>query len=410
MKMFALILFLLFLVIIDVYAFFGLRASLFALNPLAFNLIYAATSLLTIVGVVVMVNAFSNLPINQSFILNFVIGLTFSLIVAKLLFTTLFIVEDVLRGFLWLFQSAMNFRMTEFISRSYIWGLFSLSIGFAIMLLLNYGVLFGKYHYKVHHKTLTFKNLPESFNGFKIAQLSDMHLGTFDNINKVKKALTLLQMQNPDVIVFTGDMVNNKADEALIYIDVMKELSAPYGKYTIMGNHDYGDYVRWKNSAEKEQNEMHLAQIEKQMGFEWLNNMNVPITKNGDTLHLAGVENWGLPPFPQHGNLRQALTGLSADDFVVLLSHDPTHWREEVLKFAPNVALTLSGHTHGMQFGFELGKYRWSPVKYKYPDWADLHESNKQYLYVNRGFGHIGYPGRVGIRPEITIIELLKAE
>ena len=408
--MFALIIFILFLAIIDVYAFFGLRASLFTVKPLVYSLIYATTTLLTIIGVIVMVKAFSNLPANQSFILNLTIGLTFSLIVAKLLFTTLFMVEDVLRGFLWLFQSAMNFRMTEFISRSYIWGLFSFSIGLVMLLLLNYGVLFGKYHYKVHHKILTFKNLPESFNGFKIAQLSDMHLGTFDNMKKVKKGLKLLQMQNPDVIVFTGDMVNNKADEALIYIDAMKELSAPYGKYTIMGNHDYGDYVRWKNTAEKEQNEMHLAQLEKQMGFEWLNNMNVPLTKNGDTLHLAGVENWGLPPFPQHGNLKKALTGLSADDFVVLLSHDPTHWREEVLKIAPNVALTLSGHTHGMQFGFELGKYRWSPVKYKYPDWADLHKSNNQYLYINRGFGHIGYPGRVGIRPEITIIELQKAE
>jgi len=406
--MLTLIIFLLFIAFIDLYSFFGLRAALFSNKPMLFTLIYGATTLFTIIGVIVMVKEFSNLPTNQSLLLNLIVGLTFSLIVAKLLCTTLFMVEDVLRSFLWLFQSTLNFRMSEFISRSYIWGLLLFSIGSVMILLLNYGVLFGKYHYKVRHQTLVFENLPESFNGFKIAQLSDMHLGTFDNMKKVKKGLQLLQDEHPDIIVLTGDLVNNKATEAVIYIDAMKELTAPFGKFTIMGNHDYGDYGRWKNTNEKRQNQMDLSNIEKQMGFEWLNNRNVPLIKNNDTIYLAGVENWGLPPFPQHGNLNQAMAGLSDKDFVVLLSHDPTHWREEVLKFAHNVALTLSGHTHGMQFGFEIGKYRWSPVKYKYPDWADLHESNKQYLYVNRGFGHIGYPGRVGIRPEITIIELRK--
>ena len=228
------------------------------------------------------------------------------------------------------------------------------------------------------------------------------------NMSKVKKGFDLLQAQNPDVILITGDMVNNKAIEAKKYIDLMKNLKAPYGKYTIWGNHDYGEYVRWKSEEESMNNLKDLENYEKQMGLEWLNNTNKAIVKNNDTIYIAGVENWGLPPFPQNGNLDKAIENLNSEDFTVLLSHDPTHWREKVLKNEKNVELTLSGHTHGMQFGFEIGNFRWSPVKYKYKDWADLFEENGKYLYVNRGFGCIAYPGRVGIMPEITIIELRK--
>jgi len=408
MRMTPIIIFVFFLILIEVYAFFGLRASLFVDKSIVFSIAYILTTLITIVGVLVMFRAFANLPTNQSFLLNFIIGLVFSFIVAKLHFSVMLLFEDVLRGFLWLFQSVFNFRLVESISRSYIWGLFLFSSGVMLALLLNYGVWFGKYHYKVHHHILYFSNLPESFDGFKIGQLSDLHLGTFDNFKRVKKGLNLLQNEQPDVIVLTGDMVNNKADEALLYVDVFKQLSAPFGKYTIMGNHDYGDYTRWNSKEERQGNIVKLETIGKQMGLTWLNNLNIPIEKNGDIIYLAGVENWGEPPFPQYGDLNKALDGLKKDDFVVLLSHDPTHWRKEVLKIASNVALTLSGHTHGMQFGIELGKFKWSPVKYKYKDWADLHESKGQFLYVNRGFGNIGYPGRVGIRPEITIIELRK--
>ncbi|MDA3892854.1 MAG: metallophosphoesterase [Salinivirgaceae bacterium] len=404
--MLPLILFILFILITDIYSYFGLRSALFAQHLATYTIIYIIISVLTISGILVMIKSFSHLPSNQSFGLNLIIGLTFSIIIAKLHFSTLFLIEDILRGFLWLFQSALNFRLTEFISRSYIWALFSLGSGILIATLLNYGVVFGKYHFKVHHKTLTFDHLPIAFNGFKIAQVSDMHLGSFDNIKKVEKGLHMLQNENPDVIVFTGDLVNNKADEALIYIDAMKNLRAPYGKYTIMGNHDYGDYARWNSQKERTENIEQLNQIQQQMGFQWLNNAHSSISKENDTIYIAGVENWGLPPFPQYGNIQTTLNGIKESDFVVLLSHDPTHWREQVLKTLPKIALTLSGHTHGMQFGIEIGKFKWSPVKYKYKDWAGLFEKNNQYLYVNRGYGNIGYPGRLGIRPEITIIEL----
>lgn len=410
MKMTPIILFIIFLFLIEMYSFFGLKATLLIDKKLVFNLLFFGQTLITIIGMIVMFKAFSKLPVNQSFLLNITIGFTFSLIVAKLLFTSFFLVEDLMRGFLWLFQSAIQFRSAEFLTRSYFWGWSTFIFGGTFMLLLNYGVWFGKYHYKVHHKTLSFKNLPESFDGFKIAQLSDAHLGTFDNFKKVQKGLKLLQDQNPDLIVFTGDLVNNVAEEARIYIEEFKKLSAPYGKYTILGNHDYGDYARWKTGDEKTQNLDQLIEIGNQMGFTWLDNKHVPLSKNNDTLYLAGVENWGLPPFPQYGNLEKAIQGIDSTDFIVLLSHDPTHWRQEVLKTAKNVALTLSGHTHGMQFGIELGKFKWSPVKYKYSDWADLYQKGEQFLYVNRGFGNIGYPGRVGIRPEITIIELKKTK
>lgn len=400
------IIFILFLVAIDVYSFFGLKGALFTPPSVYFKIGYIVSIALTIFGVIMMFQMFARQVFNQTAFMNIAIGLGFSIIVAKLIFASFFLVEDVMRSFLWLFQSAMKFRASEFISRSYIWGLVVFVFGSSLMLLLNYGVWFGKYHYKVHHKTLYFNNLPESFDGFKIAQVSDLHLGTFDNKKKVQKGFTLLQQQHPDAIVFTGDMVNNRAEEATPYIDMMKELRAPYGKFTIWGNHDYGDYVPWKNEQERQENLDKLEAAEQQMGLQWLNNKHVPFSKNGDTIYLAGVENWGLKPFPQYGELDSALANISPTDFTVLLSHDPTHWREKVLESDKNVELTLSGHTHGMQFGIELGQFRWSPVKYKYPDWAGLHHKNGQYLYVNRGFGHIGYPGRLGIRPEITVIEL----
>lgn len=408
MKMMPLILFILFVLLTDIYSYFGLRTLLTALKPISFNVVYFLTSGFVIAGVLVMFSAFSKLPTNQSLSLNLIIGLTFSLIVAKLHFSTFFLLEDIFRGFLWLFQSVLKFRVAEFIPRSWIWGVVTFTTGSLIIILLNYGVIWGKYHYKVNKQVLYFDHLPDSFNGFQIAQLSDMHLGTFDRIKKVKKGLKMVQEQNPDLIVFTGDLVNNKADEALIYIDAIKSLNAPYGKYTIMGNHDYGDYIRWNSQQERINNIEKLQTIQEQMGFTWLNNKNTPITINEDTIYIVGVENWGLPPFPQYGNLQQAMSGIGNNKFSILLSHDPTHWRQEVLNFLPKVALTLSGHTHGMQFGIEVGKFKWSPVKYKYPDWAGLYESNKQFLYINRGFGNIGYPGRLGIRPEITILELRK--
>lgn len=273
-----------------------------------------------------------------------------------------------------------------------------------------YGIWKGKYNYRVIKQTLFFDDLPEAFDGFLVAQLSDIHAGSFDNREKIEYGVDLANAQNPDLLLFTGDLVNNKAVEMHPWIDVFGKLKAKHGKYSTLGNHDYGDYISWPNEQAKANNMKHLEEIHKQIGFELLNNRTVSIEKDGEKLHIVGVENWGKPPFPQHGDLNKATADLGKDDFKILMSHDPSHFDGEVKSYDKKIHLTLSGHTHGMQFGIEIpGLIRWSPVKYRYPKWAGLYEEMGRYLYVNRGFGYLAFPGRVGIWPEVTLIELKKA-
>ena len=275
---------------------------------------------------------------------------------------------------------------------------------------IGWGMAVGRYRFTVHKKTLTFSNLPPAFSGLKIVQISDLHLGSFfNNFEKVTPGIQLINDLNPDIILFTGDLVNNYAYEAEPWIQLFSKLKATTGKYAIMGNHDYGDYVKWESKEKRQQNINRVIEIHKEMGFDTLLNENRVLEKGGEEISIIGVENWGLPPFPQYGNLTQAMKGSEKTNFKLLLSHDPSHWDEEV-KNKTNIDLTFSGHTHGMQFGVELGNIKWSPVKYKYPKWAGLYTEGKQHLYVNRGFGYIGFPGRVGIMPEITLIELKTTE
>ena len=269
------------------------------------------------------------------------------------------------------------------------------------------GIIFGKYRHTVRKVKLRFKNLPESFKGYKIVQISDVHSGSFFNPQKLQKAIDLINEQDADVVLFTGDMVNNYADEFKPFIPLFKSIKAKDGKFSILGNHDYGDYGAWNSREEKAQNIPTLKNYQAEAGFKLLRNENIALEKNGEKIYLLGVENWGIKPFPQYGDLDKALKGVPEDAIKVLMSHDPTHFDEVVKKHKTNVHLTLSGHTHGMQFGLDLKNIKWSPVKFKYKKWADLYESEGKYLYVNRGFGVIAYPGRVGINPEITVIELV---
>lgn len=269
------------------------------------------------------------------------------------------------------------------------------------------GIIFGKYRHTVRKVKLRFKNLPESFKGYKIVQISDVHSGSFFNPQKLQKAIDLINEQDADVVLFTGDMVNNYADEFKPFIPLFKSIKAKDGKFSILGNHDYGDYGAWNSREEKAQNIPTLKNYQAEAGFKLLRNENIALEKNGEKIYLLGVENWGIKPFPQYGDLDKALLGVPEDAIKVLMSHDPTHFDEVVKKHKTNVHLTLSGHTHGMQFGLDLKNIKWSPVKFKYKKWADLYESEGKYLYVNRGFGVIAYPGRVGINPEITVIELV---
>lgn len=281
-----------------------------------------------------------------------------------------------------------------------------LGLGSAVLLAFGftYGILFGRFRFKVHDKQIKFDNLPKSFDGFRIVQISDMHIGSFFGDRKpLEKAVELINKLKADVVLFTGDMVNNHAGELAGHEDTLNKIEAAEGKFAVLGNHDYGDYLAWPSIEEKEGNLSELKERIGKSGFSLLLNESVTITRAGEQIDVVGVENWGLPPFKQYGKLDQALE-MSNAKFKVLMSHDPSHWDAEVQN--EDVDLTLSGHTHGMQFGFEFGKWKWSPVKYKYRKWAGLYENQGKFLYVNRGLGYIGYPGRLGIWPEITLITL----
>ncbi|WP_027386414.1 metallophosphoesterase [Chryseobacterium gregarium] len=284
--------------------------------------------------------------------------------------------------------------------------LMGLGLGGVLSALFIDGITFGRYRHKVRKVKVKLANLPESFKGYKIIQISDVHSGSFSDPSKLQHAIDLINEQKADLILFTGDMVNNVADEFKLFIPLFSQITAKDGKLAVLGNHDYGDYVNWASLGDKKKNLDTLIEYEKQAGFDMLRNEHRIIEKNGEKLYILGVENWGLKPFPQFGRLDDALKGVPESAAKILMSHDPTHF-DYVVKMHPgNVHLTLSGHTHGMQFGLDLKNIKWSPVQYRYSKWADLYESEGKMLYVNRGFGVLGYPGRVGVLPEITLFEL----
>ena len=270
-----------------------------------------------------------------------------------------------------------------------------------------YAMLKGKYDFKLHKQTLYFDDLPDAFDGFTITQVSDIHSGSFDNTEAVQRGIDMAKSQKSDLFVFTGDLVNNAAWEIEPYIDRFSQLKAPYGQFSILGNHDYGDYIQWGSEAEKAANLEKLKQHHKTLGYRLLLNENVVIEKDGQKISLIGVQNWGRG-FIQLGDLDKALKGVDEDAFKILLSHDPTHWEEKVRYNATTIHLTLAGHTHGAQFGVETPHFRWSPVQYRYLDWAGLINEKDRYLYVNRGFGFLAFSGRLGIWPEVTVITLKK--
>jgi len=274
---------------------------------------------------------------------------------------------------------------------------------------LLYGMYQGKYNYKVLKYSLYFDDLPDSFEGYKITQISDIHSGSFDNNSKIEYAVELINKQESDTVLFTGDLVNNMAIEMEPWVNTFGNIKAKDGVFSVLGNHDYGDYVNWESAGAKQANLQEVKNIHKKMGWELLLNDHRFIEKNGEKIAFVGVENWGIGGFKKAGDLDKASAGLTDKDFKILLSHDPSHWQEIIKKDPKNFQLTLSGHTHGMQFGIEIpGWFKWSPVQYRYENWAGIYEEFGRYINVNRGFGYLAYPGRVGIWPEITVIELRK--
>ena len=299
---------------------------------------------------------------------------------------------------------------TFFKARRKLVGQLALGVASIPFFSILYGITKGKYNFKTLKYTLFFEDLPKEFDGYKITQISDIHSGSFDKKEKIEYAIDLINKQASDVIMFTGDLVNTRTSEMEPWKAMFSKLSAKDGVFSVLGNHDYGDYMRWPTKEDKTKNFQDMLALQKEMGFQLLLNESRFIEKNGERIAIIGVENWGKG-FKQKGDLKKATSQISEDDFKILLSHDPSHWEYEVTKDKLHYQLTLSGHTHGMQFGIEIpGVFKWSPIKWRYKYWAGLYKQAGQYLNVNRGFGFLAFPGRVGIWPEITVITLKKGK
>jgi len=344
--------------------------------------------------------------------LMYAIGFFLSLLIFQLLVSVILLAEDVFR----IPQALYGFlkrvpEQTQFIpSRRKIVSQIALGLASIPFASLLYGMYRGKYNYKVLSYKLEFEDLPDAFDGFKITQISDIHSGSFDNQTKVQYGVDLVNQQKSDLVLFTGDLVNNRADEIKPWIKIFNKIKAEFGVFSILGNHDYGDYMRWESPAAKRKNMEDLYDAHNEMGWDLLLNESRFIEKDGERLAIIGLENWGSG-FKKAGDLNKALNKVSEKDFKILMTHDPSHWEAQVIPHPFKIHLTLSGHTHGMQFGIEIpGIIKWSPAKWRYKQWAGVYGENKQYLNVNRGFGYLAYPGRVGMWPEVSVITLSKAK
>lgn len=399
--------------LVDLYLIGGIRTALkkwkFS-QKRAFTIAYWIVSILFITGVFLSIFLKLGLGFRAAFMLGF-----FLLLIGKALFLPFILVDDLRRLLLWLSRKFKKSQpkaslvqpgpnaipRSEFLMKA---GLLAGSIPLAG---LTYGTISGVYDYRVKHRTLYLPNLPQAFDGIRLGQISDIHSGSFYNKKAVAGGVELLLKEKPDFIFFTGDLVNSRAREMYGYQDIFNKVKAPLGVYSSLGNHDYGDYADWPNEASKKKNLDDLVITHKNLGWDLLMNTNRRLKVNGEEIGILGVENWGsLSRFPKYGKLD--LAAKNTDDLPVklLLSHDPSHWRGQVLPHYPEIDVMFSGHTHGMQFGIQTERFQWSPVQYIYKEWAGLYREGNQQLYVNVGYGFLGYPGRLGILPEITIFEL----
>lgn len=346
----------------------------------------------------------------RTIILTGLVGVYFS----KLFAVIVLFAEDLYRGARYVFNQVGGkssseslpgdaISRSEFMSKT---ALVAAAIPFGTM---TYGIISGAHDYRVRRKTVYLPNLPKAFDGMKIGQVSDIHSGSFFNKTAVKGGVEMMLKEKPDVIFFTGDLVNNESSEVKDYINIFDKFKAPLGVFSVTGNHDYGDYVSWKTVQDKRNNFKDLVTAHKELGFDLLMNENRFMEIDGERIAVLGIENWGGGRFAKYGKLGEAYKGTEDAPVKLLLSHDPSHWDAQVRKMYPDIDLAFAGHTHGFQFGVEIGNFKWSPSQYAYKQWAGLYQEGSQYLYVNRGFGYLGYPGRIGMPPEITILELKRA-
>ena len=402
------------MLLLDLYIFQVIKALASGSSERTRLIIFSIYWFISLAAVIIMVlmpalNTESWPKSLRTYVFATIVGLFF----AKLVAAVFFLMDDVRRLVMWLmgriFPSFGPKFVDEgnFISRSAFLSWMGVGVGSALFGTLVYGFS-NKYNYQLKKVRLKFDNLPKGFAGLKVVHISDVHSGSFNNKEAVQKGIDLILKQKPDLILFTGDLVNDKASEMLPYMDVFKQLNAPLGVFSVFGNHDYGDYVAWETPEAKRENLRRLAGIQKTMGWKLLMNEHVVLSRNGEEIALLGIENWSMKGnFPKYGKMPEAHAGTEKYPFKILMSHDPSHWDGQVRPEYPDIDLMLSGHTHGMQFGIENPYFKWSPVQWMYKQWAGLYEEGKQKLYINRGFGFIGYPGRVGILPEVTLIELV---
>ena len=398
------------LLAIDIYAFQAVRVLAQNWSSTGRNVLYGIYWSITVLAFGTMLAAVST-DVNQwnKALFTIIRAILFITYFSKLLVAGVMLLDDLRRLLTGVYDYAVkdapfNPGRSRFMSQV------ALIIGGLPFTSLTYGILRNPYRYKKHQKTVEIENLPEALEGFKIVQISDIHSGSFTFKEPVKNSVAMINEENPDLVFFTGDLVNSIATEAEPYIDVFDKIRAKHGVFSVFGNHDYGDYASWPSQEAKRENLKHLESIHARMGWQLLRNENRILDINGAKLAVIGVENYSASPrFQKYGDLPKAYRGAENADLKLLLSHDPSHWDDQVNKDFKDIALTFSGHTHGFQFGIEIpGWLRWSPSQYVYKQWAGLYQEGKQFLYVNRGLGFLGYPGRVGILPEVTVITLKK--
>lgn len=403
--------------VIDLYVFQAVRLVTRNLSPVQSKWIHLSYwSITAFTFIVLLTGTFIDWHTWPKPLRSYAFAMVVIFFLSKIFVVLFLLIDDITRLFRWLFaniyekvydkpvgtpDAVIKISRSDFIVKL---GLIIAAIPF---LSLIYGMIRGATNYQVKRVKLVLKKLPRSFEGFKIVQISDIHSGSFMSTEPLQRAVEIINNLKPDIIFFTGDLVNDHHSEAIPHIASLQKLSAPHGIYSILGNHDYGDYIQWKSKEEKIENLEKLKAIHHQMGWKLMLDEHDYINLNGDKIGLIGIQNWSSHlRFPKYGSMQKATLNMQYQAVNILLSHDPSHWRSEVLEKYPQVNLMLAGHTHGFQFGVEIPGFKWSPVQYVYKEWADLYTEGERKLYVNRGLGFIGYPGRVGILPEITLIEL----
>ena len=409
------IFFCVFFLFIDLYFWQALKSN-FLFNSKSNTLLKAVYWFISISTIPIMVYSMLNYqnPESPKYLI-IVRAVILSIYLSKFLACIPLLIDDILRVFRWLY--AILFPVNDISSKStsisrlnFLKNL-SFIIGSFVFGIMSWGIIYGRFNFKKHRLSIQLNKWPKELDGLKIIHISDLHLGSFTSTKPIKDVVELINNEEPDIIVFTGDLINNSYWEADDFISDLSQLKARYGKYAILGNHDYGDYLGIDKNTQSGMNKWqsnfnNMIAIHDKIGFDLLLNENRKIEINGSAFNLIGVENWGAGGFAKYGDFNKSVVGLDSNLSSILLSHDPSHWEHEVIKHPFPVELQLSGHTHGMQFGIELGSFKWSPAKLRYPQWAGLYENKEQKIYVNRGLGHLGYAGRVGIYPEISILKI----